>query len=64
MSSRVKSNDSSVIASIMRSPFADQWRKISREQRSEILEVLDGKNDDDSIRSAFLEVTTGQKQLF
>jgi hypothetical protein len=64
MPSPVKSSDSSVIASIMRSPFADQWRKMSREQRSEVLETLNGRSDDDSIRSAFLEVTTGQKALF
>jgi hypothetical protein len=48
----------------MRSPFADQWRKLSREQRGEILQILDGSSDDDSIRLAFSEVTTGQRSLF
>lgn len=64
MTSPERSSDSSVIASIKSSPFADQWRKMSKDDRNQVLEVLQGRSDDDSIRSAFEEITTGQKSLF
>jgi hypothetical protein len=64
MPSSATTNDPSVIASIHRSAFSGQWRKLSMEQRRQILKVLAGREDDESIRAAFLEVTTGQKALF
>jgi hypothetical protein len=64
MPSSATPSDSSVIASIQRSPFSGQWRKLSLEQRNQVLRALAGRDDDESIRAAFMEVTTGQKALF
>jgi hypothetical protein len=59
-----KASDSTVIARITQSDFADRWRKMPVKQRRQVLEILAGRSDKDSIRSSFLEITTGQKSLF
>ena len=57
-------SDSAVIARIVGSEFAVRWRGMPREQRREVLEILAGRSDEDSIRSAIIETTTGQRSLF
>lgn len=57
-------SDSVVIASITKSAFADVWRKMPLTRRRQVLEILSGRSDEDSIRNAFYEVATGQKSLF